>query len=185
MEREKKGKRERERETDRQTERRVGKGKTIEQNQKNLGGEGQGREKEKRRRIIVIKGADWNEGSNEETVKEFIKEKMKIEAEVERTHMIRVGDKNTIIVATIKSLEEKIRAMKKKSKLGKGLYRDDDLTRKEREVQQQIRRIGRVRREKGEYVRIGCKKLQIESRWYRWNENEERLEEERKRGEGK
>lgn len=75
--------------------------------------------------------------------------------------------------------------MKEKSKLETGIYIDDDLTRKGREVQQQIRRIARVRREKGEYVRIGYKKLKIENRWYRWNENEERLKEERKRGEEK
>ena len=32
---------------------------------------------------------------------------------------------------------------------------------------------------------IGYKKLKIEKRWYRWYENEERLEEERERGEEK
>ena len=55
-----------------------------------------------------------------------------------------------IIVATMKSMEEKIRVMKEERKLEKGIYIDDDLTRKEREVQQQIRRIARIRREKGE-----------------------------------
>ncbi|XP_012247547.1 probable kinetochore protein NDC80 [Bombus impatiens] len=99
-------------------------------------------EGEKRRRNIVIKRVDWNEGSNEGTVKEFIREKMKIGAEIERTHRIRVGDKNTIIVAMMKSMEEKIRVMKEKGKLEKRIYIDDDLTRKEREVQQQIKRIG-------------------------------------------
>ena len=65
------------------------------------------REREKRRNI-VIKGIDWNEGSNEGPVKEFIREKMKVGAGVEITHMIRVEDKNTIIVATMKSMEEKV-----------------------------------------------------------------------------
>ena len=142
-------------------------------------------EREKRRKNIVIKGVDWKEGNNEGTVKEFIREKMKIGAEIERTHMIRVGNKNTIIVATMKSMEEKIRIMKEKRKLEKGIYIDDDLTREEREIQQRIRRIDRVRREEGECVKIGYKKLKIENRWYRWNENEERLEEEKKRGEEK
>jgi hypothetical protein len=40
---------------------------------------------------MVIKGVDWKEGSNEETVKEFLSEKMRIGAEVERAHTIRVG----------------------------------------------------------------------------------------------
>ena len=86
--------------------------------------------REKRRRNIIIKGVDWNEGSNEEPVKEFIREKVKIGAEVKRTHMISVGDKNTIIVATMKSMEEKIRIIKEKSKLKNGVYIDDDLTKK-------------------------------------------------------
>ena len=55
-----------------------------------------------------------------------------------------------IIVATMKSMEEKIRVMKEERKLEKGIYIDDDLIRKEREIQQQIRRIARIRREKGE-----------------------------------
>ena len=99
--------------------------------------------------------------------------------------MIRVEDKNTIVVATMKSMEEKIRVIKEKRKLEKGIYIDDDLTRKEREVQQQIRRMAKARRENDEYLMIGYKKLKIEKRWYRWYENEERLEEERKRGEEK
>nr|XP_033200685.1 LOW QUALITY PROTEIN: stress response protein NST1-like [Bombus vancouverensis nearcticus] len=150
-------------------------------------GEDQDRaERERRRRNIVIKGVDWNEGSNEETVKEFINEKMRIGAEVEKAHMIKVGGgKNTIIVATMKSMEEKIRIMKEKSKWEKGVYMDDDLTKKERDGKQHIRRVARERMEQGEYVRTGYKKLTIENKRYRWNENGERLEEERKRGEGK
>ena len=124
-------------------------------------------------------------GSNEGKIKKFIREIMKTGAEIERTHMIRTGDKNTIIVATIKSMKEKVRVMKEKRKLEKEIYIDDDPTRKEMKVQQQIRRIAKARREKGEYVRIGYKKLKIENRWYRWIENEKRLKEERKRGEEK
>lgn len=52
----------------------------------------------------------------EETVEEFVSEKMRIGAEVERTHKIRVGEKSTIIAATMKSMEEKIRIMKEKNK---------------------------------------------------------------------
>lgn len=75
--------------------------------------------------------------------------------------------------------------MKEKSKWEKGVYMDDDLTKKERDGKQHIRRVARERMEQGEYVRTGYKKLTIENKWYRWNENGERLEEERKRGEGK
>ncbi|XP_043586624.1 histone-lysine N-methyltransferase, H3 lysine-79 specific-like [Bombus pyrosoma] len=141
-------------------------------------------EREKRRNNIVIKGVEWKEGDKEEAVKEFIRDKMGIETEVEKAHAIRVGDRKTIMVASMKSREEKIKIMKGKSKLAKGVYIDEDLTKKEREIQQQIRREARVRREKGGNVnvRIGYRKLKVGDRWYKWNEKEERLSEERRRG---
>ena len=83
-------------------------------------------------------------GSNEGKIKKFIREIMKTGAEIERTHMIRTGDKNTIIVATIKSMKEKVRVMKETRKLEKEIYIDDDPTRKEMKVQQQIRRIAKA-----------------------------------------
>ena len=91
----KKWKRERERESEREEEELLGRIRTIEEEDRAE------REREKRRNIVI-------KGSNEGTVKEFIREKMKVGAGVERTHMIRVGDKNTIIVATMKSMEEKV-----------------------------------------------------------------------------
>ena len=94
---------ERERESEREEEDLLGRIRRIEEEDRAE------REIEReKRRNIVIKGIDWNEGSNEGTVKEFIREKMKVGAGVERTHMIRVEDKNTIIVATMKSMEEKV-----------------------------------------------------------------------------
>ncbi|XP_043604856.1 histone-lysine N-methyltransferase, H3 lysine-79 specific-like [Bombus pyrosoma] len=73
-------------------------------------------EREKRRNNIVIKGVEWKEGDKEEAVKEFIRDKMGIETEVEKAHAIRVGDRKTIMVASMKSREEKIKIMKGKSK---------------------------------------------------------------------
>ena len=77
---------ERERESEREEEELLGRIRRIEEEDRAE------REIEReKRRNIVIKGIDWNEGSNEGTVKEFIREKMKVGAGVERKHMIRVG----------------------------------------------------------------------------------------------
>ena len=151
---EEKEKRERERES--QRERRMGERKEKHDgNQKNRGGERESRERGKKKEHSNQRsGVDRR--SSEETVKEFMREKLKIETEIERAQKIRVGDKVKIIVATMKSEEEKIRVTK-----------------------------GRRKLENGEYTKIGYKKLKIENRWYRWNEKEERLEEERKSGEEK
>lgn len=98
------------------------------------------------------------EESDNGTVTEFIKENMKLEVEVERTQKVRVVENNTIIIATLKSWEEKIRVMREKGKLVKGIYIDNDLTKKEREIQRRLRRIARAKRKKGEYVKIRKKK---------------------------
>lgn len=118
-------------------------------------------ERERRKRNIVIKGAEWGEESDNGTVTEFIKENMKLEVEVERTQKVRVVENNTIIIATLKSWEEKIRVMREKGKLVKGIYIDNDLTKKEREIQRRLRRIARAKRKKGEYVKIRKKKKKI------------------------
>ena len=111
------------------------------QNQKNRGGERENRERGKKKEHSNQRSGveRSSEGNSEETVKEFIREKLKIETEIERAQKIRRGGKVKIIVATMKSKEEKIRVMKEKRKLEKGIYIDDDMTRKEREIQQQIR----------------------------------------------
>jgi hypothetical protein len=74
---------------------------------------------------------------------------LKIEVVVEKTRKVRVGEKDKIMIATLKSWEEKLKVMREKSKLGKGIYIDNDLTRSERELQQWLRGIVRARREKG------------------------------------
>jgi hypothetical protein len=103
---------------------------------------------------------------------------LKIEVGVEKTRKVKVGGKDKLMIATLKTWEEKLKMMREKSKLGKGIYIDDDLTRRERELQQRLREIARARRVKGERVKVGYKKLKIGDRWYRWNEREEKLEEE-------
>lgn len=71
--------------------------------------------------------------------------------------------------------------MRRKKDLRKDIFVEDDLTRKEREIQRELRRRARAEREKGERnVKVGYKKIYMKDRWYRWNEMEEMLEEERR-----
>jgi flagellar biosynthesis GTPase FlhF len=166
---------------EREWERWRGEKKELESRIRGLEEERDRAERERRKRNVVIRGTDWGEESNEGAVEEFIKEKLKIEVGVEKTRKVKVGGKDKIMIAMLKSWEEKLKVMREKSKLGKGIYIDDDLTRRERELQQRLRGIARARREKGEWVKIGYKKLKIGYRWYRWNEREEKLEEEERR----
>lgn len=52
------------------------------------------------------------------------------------------------------------------------------MTRKEREVQQKLRRIALIERgKKEEYVRVGMGRIFLEGKWWAWNEEREELEE--------
>lgn len=58
--------------------------------------------------------------------------------------------------------------MKKKKELERSIIIEDDLTKREREIQQKLREITRREREKGiSNERIGYKKIRVEEIWYR------------------
>lgn len=63
-----------------------------------------------------------------------------------------------------------------------GIIIENDLIKKEREIQQKLREIARGERDKGaRKVKVGYKKIRVEEKWFRWNEKEEKLMEERTR----
>lgn len=68
--------------------------------------------------------------------------------------------------------------MKRKKDLEKGI--EDDLTRKEREIQNRLKSLAKEKRENEDTnVRVGYEKIYMNKRWYWWNEREKRLEEEK------
>ena len=69
--------------------------------------------------------------------------------------------------------------MKKKKELEKryGSFLDDDLTKEERQIQAEIRKIAREKRDKGKRVTIGYQKMWEDNKEWRWNESKGRLEE--------
>ncbi|XP_067209996.1 sperm-associated antigen 17-like [Linepithema humile] len=71
--------------------------------------------------------------------------------------------------------------MNKKKELKKGIIIKDDLTKREREIQQKLREKAREEREKEDSkAKIGYKKIYLNGKWYRWNEKEEKLKEEKR-----
>lgn len=99
------------------------------------------KEQEARKNIIVIKGVKWGRERLEQEVEEFINEKLKVEVKVRKTSAISLGRDVTIVVAEIESWErnrkeqkQKRNIMLNKKVLEKGVFIEDDLTRKERET---------------------------------------------------
>jgi len=71
--------------------------------------------------------------------------------------------------------------MSKKKGLEKGIIIEDDLTRKEREIQQKLKRMAKEERERGDdKVKVGYMKINLKEKWLRWNERTGKLEEERR-----
>lgn len=137
-------------------------------------------ERRERKNNIVIKGLHRREGTVREKVEELMKE-IEAEEEIQGIKEIKTtgeGERKIYIVK-LEDFEKKKGIMQKKSKLkGKNIYIDDDMTWQEREMQRKIRERARLEREKGKIVKIKYSRMIINGKGYKWNELENRLEEE-------
>lgn len=75
--------------------------------------------------------------------------------------------------------EQKRSIIIKKKNLMKGVLIENDLTKKERGIQQKLRKIAKDEREKEVRIKIGYKKIAVGERMF-WNEKEDKLEEQRR-----
>lgn len=134
------------------------------------------KDREERKNNIIIKGLNVGKGRNglEKKVEEFVKERLGVEAKVERARLIGGG---RVIQAKIKDQENKRRIMESKSRLGKEeIYIENDRTVKEREIQRKIVKMAKEQKAQEKEVVVRYWKLKIEDKWYRWNEAKARLE---------
>lgn len=84
-----------------------------------------------------------------------------------------------IYIVKLENFEKKKGIMQKKSKLkGRKIYIEDDMTWRERTTQRKIIESARSEREKGKIVKIGYNRMIINGKEYKWNELEDKLEEE-------
>lgn len=133
-------------------------------------------EKERRKNNIVVNGIKVDT-DNEEVLKEgivkFIKEEMKIDVKVKS--MYKIGPEACVVA--INSWEEKLEILKNKYKLkGTKVYINNDLTKKERQIQIEISRTAKLENENGNRTRIGYQKLTINGKQWVWNKTEAKLE---------
>lgn len=123
-------------------------------------------ERKNRKNNIVIKGADLKLEKLKQEVEEYIKECLKVEVMVKKASKIRVGKRKNVVIAEIEEWEQKRQIMTKNKEPDRSIIIENDLTRKEREIQQELRRMTREEREKGRdrSVRIGYKKICLKGR---------------------
>lgn len=67
----------------------------------------------------------------------------------------------------VRQLGTKREVMEKKRNLEKSVIIEDDLTRKEREIQEKLRKIAKEEKEKGDdKIKVRYKKIYLKERWY-------------------
>lgn len=135
-------------------------------------------ERRTKRNRFVIKGKktlekeeDW-----ETTMKNFIQSELDLKVDIRYAYK-QNGAANTYIVET-ENWKQKQLIMQNKNKLkNKDIYIDNDLTKKEREIQFKLRTIAREERQKGKQdVKVTYQKIRIENKWLYWNESSGQLE---------
>lgn len=135
-------------------------------------------EKENRRNNIVIKGFKATEERQLhcEEVETFMESSLKTKVKLTSIREIKRNTGLPIIIAKCESFEQKLQIMKAKNRLkGTQFFIDDDLTSEERKVQSILRNMARDERGKGNSVKVGYRKLIINTEIWDWKEEESKV----------
>jgi len=130
------------------------------------------RERKERRRRVVIKG--YKTGGKEVRSKvDDILKKIGAEVGVEEVREVKTGreEQGGFAVVSFRTEGEKREVMKKKGGLkGEGVWIEDDLTWKERQVRWKIREMAKEEESKGAKVWVGENKVMVNGVWWFWDE---------------
>lgn len=136
-------------------------------------------EKEKRKNNVVLSGLDIKTNNNsilKEEMESFIKRHLGMDIEIKNTH--KIGEKHCLI--GLKNGEDKIKLMQNKHKLREikenKIFLNNDMTKQERRIQRELRRIARSEREKGKLVKTGYNKIIVNGEEWRWNDRKGEIE---------
>lgn len=129
-------------------------------------------DKKSRENNIVITGVDvgTEDGKGiKEMMAKFIKEHLDLNVEIKKGH--KIGTKRCLL--ELSKYEDKSNILKKKWKLKKNetktVFINEDKTKKEREVERNIRKRASEEREQGRYVKISHGKLIVDGIWWKWD----------------
>lgn len=133
-------------------------------------------EKEKRKLNIVIKGLSTNQVEQKDELDRIFREKMGIENKIKQTKTVGRIEGRKIIVAEMAKWEDKMEILEKKKYLqGTNIFIENDLTQEERRIQAEIRAVAREKKSKGNNVKIGYQKLNINGNEYKWSKDDDGL----------
>ena len=131
------------------------------------------RQRRERKNNIIIKHAipeGIEEGSVQEEVNKILKA---IEVDVNYEHVRHIGKDwrgHNMVIVKLKDFEDKLKVLRNKKKLiGKECCIENDMTRGERKIQAILRHRAKEEANKGNTVRIGYQKIQINGKWEPYN----------------
>ena len=130
------------------------------------------REKRERRNNITLRGEDLpRKETPKDTVEYVLRHELQVDAEIEEAYCVGRLEKKGLLIAKLRSWQQKRAVMLKKSTLkDKRLFIDNDLTKKEREIQRDIKDIAKTEREQGAKVKVGYRKVKINDKTFIWKE---------------
>lgn len=132
--------------------------------------------------IIISKRIEENVKNEPELlIKEIQKICKELTGEDESLNKVTYLTKNKsgldILRAEVRTFESKLKIMKNKHKLSRKeekIFIEDDFTKEEAKTQKSLRELARRERNKGHKVTVGYRKLNINGKWTKWEELENR-----------
>lgn len=136
------------------------------------------KDKRERRNNIVLEGVRLDEGdvlrkeNLKNWVQKFLEEKIKTKVPV-----VNCRESGNEIIASLELNEEdKKEVMQNKNRLkGDRIFIENDLTYKERKIQERIYKWVKLERDKGEEVKIRIGKVRVKGVWRNWRETEKEM----------
>jgi hypothetical protein len=135
-------------------------------------------EKQRKKNNIIIKGLKSdNDQHIKEKVEEFLAKEVGVTVSVMEAYKIGKNEERKAIIAKIQTWEQKRDIMVNKKILkGKKIIIDNDLTRKEMNIQNKLREIAKEEESTGSKTKMGYQKITINNKMYVWNHKDNQLE---------
>lgn len=125
-----------------------------------------------KKKNVVISGVRWG-GNYKNRFVELCKSELQVDVAVDEAYKIaEVRGGHEVVLATFKSMSDKLEVMKVKNKLGKtGVYINDDYTQKEQRIQKELRDLAKKEKANGNMaVKVGYQKITISGVTKKWSE---------------
>lgn len=136
------------------------------------------KEKQDKRNNIIIKGLKLEENKGREATERLFTECL--EVNIKPREIRTLGREKNIIKVILNSWDEKYCIMRKKRELKRNketekVFIEDDLTEQEMKIRKIINETAKEHREEGRATKTGYKKLQVDGKWWIWDEERGKL----------